>query len=144
MAVVVMPLTGAGSRVFHPRWSEHHRPTATASMDAECIITRQTSGTTGPDGTFTPGAATPIYTGVCRIVPVTRPGRVAVVGEAQETHRHFQVAVRYDVPAILIDDLIDVTVAVDPLLVGKKLRVLEVSYGSEQWQRNLLCDEREA
>jgi hypothetical protein len=142
MAVVLMPL--AGSRVFHPRWSEHHRPTATASMDAECIVTRQTStGTTGADGTWTPGTTTPIYTGVCRIVPITRPARIAVVGEAQETHRHFQVAVRYDVPEILIDDLVDVTVAVDPLLVGKKLRVLEVTYGSEQWQRNLLCDERE-
>lgn len=140
-----MPLAGVGSQIFHPRWNEHHRPTATASMDAECIITRPTgTGTTGPTGTWTPGPRTTIYTGVCRIVPVIRPARVDVVGEAQETHRRFQVAIRYDAPEILIDDLVDVTVAVDPLLTGKKLRVIEVSYGSEQWQRDLLCDEREA
>jgi hypothetical protein len=114
-------------------------------MDAECIITRPTStGTTAGDGTYTPGSRTTIYTGVCRIVAITRPARIAVVGEAQETHRHFQVAVRFDAPAILIDDLVEVTVSVDPLMGGKKFRVLEVTYGSEQWQRNLLCDEREA
>lgn len=114
-------------------------------MDAECIITRPAgTGTTAADGRYTPAVGTTIYTGVCRIVPITRPARVDVVGEAQETHRHFRVAVRYDVPEIRVDDLVDVTVSVDPQLTGRKLRVLEVAYGSEQWQRDLLCDEREA
>lgn len=137
-----MPLPG--TKILHPRWSEHHRPTATASMDAECIITRPTgTGTTDSAGTYTPATGTPIYTGVCRVVPMTRPPRVAVVGENQETHRHYQVGVRFDAPEILIDDLVAITVSADPRLGGKKLRVVDITYSSEQWQRNLICDERE-
>lgn len=139
-----MPLSG--SHVIHPRWSEHHRPTATSAMTAECIITRATGpGTTAPDGTYTAAARTTIYTGVCRVVarPVINEG-VKVAGETQETHRHYQVSIRHDTPEILIDDLVEVTVAVDAGLAGKKLRVVDVAYGSEQWQRDLLCDEREA
>lgn len=141
--VVLMPL--AGSQVFHPRWSEHHRPTATASMDAECIITRASgTGTTSENGTYTPATRTTIYTGVCRVVAIIRPARVEVAGEAQETHRHYQVGVRYDCPDLLVDDLVQITVAADAALTGKQLRVIDVTYGSEQWQRNVLCDEREA
>lgn len=141
--VVLMPLPG--TPVIHPRWNEHHRPTATATMTAECIITRQTNdGTTAPDGTWTPGGSSTIYTGMCRVVPLIRPARIEIVGEAQETSRHYQVAIRYDAPEIGIGDLVDITLAVDAGLVGRKLRVIDVTYGTEQWQRNLLCDEREA
>lgn len=142
MAVVLMPL--AGSHVIHPRWSEHHRPTATGTMTGECIVTRQaTAGTTDAGGRFTSGSATTIYTGVCRVTPLIRPARVEVVGEAQETHRHYQVAVRYDTPEVQIGDLVDITIAVDAGLAGRKLRVIDVTYGTEQWQRDLLCDELE-
>ncbi|MGH3375987.1 MAG: DUF6093 family protein [Actinoallomurus sp.] len=141
-----MPLTGVGAQIFHPHWNDHHRPTATAAMDAECIISRATgTGTTAADGTYTPAARTTIYTGVCRVVapPLINEG-IKVAGEAQETHRHYQVGVRYDCPELLINDLIELTVAVDAGLAGKKFRVVDLLYGSEQWQRNVLCDEREA
>jgi len=139
-----MPLAGVGSNIFHPAWSAFHRPAATASMTAECIITRQISpGTTATDGTWTPGTTTTIYTGVCRVVALPTNERIRVAGEAQETHRRYQVGVRYDCTTLLIDDLVDITVAVDAGLVAKKLRVTDIAYGSEQWQRNLVCDERE-
>lgn len=143
--VVLMPLAGVGALVIDPRWNDFHRPTATASMDAACIITRPTgTGTTDDDGTYTPSQGTTIYTGVCRVVTMVRTDAVQVAGEAQETHRRLQVGIRYDAPEIRIGDLVDITMTADPQLLGRKLRVLEIAYGSEQWQRNLICDEREA
>lgn len=137
-----MPLIGA--QIFHPRWNDHHRPTATASMDAACIITRPAgTGTTGTDGTFTPDPGTAIYTGVCRVVPLAQE-QIALVGETQETHRRYQVGIRYDAPEILLGDLVDITMSGDAGLVAKKLRVTDVAYASEQWQRDMICDEREA
>jgi Family of unknown function (DUF6093) len=141
--VVLMPLPG--TQIFHRRWNEYHRPTATASMDAECIITRPTStGTTAPNGTYRPGSRTTIYTGVCRVLRVIRPAIAELIGETQETHRHYEVGVRYDCPDLAIDDLVEVTVAADTGLIGKKLRIIDITFGSEQWQRTVLCDEREA
>lgn len=143
--VVLMPLAGRGAQVIDPRWNTFHRPTATATMDAECIITRPSgTGTTDADGTYTPSPGTPIYTGVCRVVTMIRTDAVQISGEAQETHRRLQVGIRYDAPEIRPGDLVDITMTADPQLLGRKLRVLEVAFGSEQWQRNLICDEREA
>lgn len=141
-----MPLAGVGASVFHPQWNEHHRPTATASMDAACIITRPAgTGTTDADGTYTPDPGTTIYTGVCRIVPVhLTQEQIALAGETQETHRHYQVGVRYDVPEVLVGDLVDITMSGDTGLVGKRFRVTDIAYASEQWQRDLICNEREA
>lgn len=138
-----MPLPG--SHVIHPRWSEHHRPTATSAMTGECIITRRAgAGITAPDGTYTPAAAATIYIGPCRVQARSTDERIELAGEAQETHRRYLVAVRHDAPEILVDDLVGITAAVDARLVGKELRVVDITYGSEQWQRDLICDEREA
>lgn len=138
-----MPLPS--TTVIHPRWSEHHQPTATGTMTAECIITTPAStGTTAADGVYTPGAASTIYTGVCRVITLPRLQGITAVGAEQETHRRFQVSITADAPDIPIGALVGLTVATDPRLVGKKLRVTEVAYESEHWQRDLMCDEREA
>lgn len=140
-----MPLAGPGSRVIPPRWSEHHQATATATMTGECVITRQSDdGTTNDDGTWTPGPSTTIYTGPCRVIARTTDERIKVVGEEQETYRRYQVSIRHDAPDIVVGDLVNVTLAVDPGLVGKQFRVADIVYGTEQWQRDLICDEREA
>lgn len=139
-----MPLGGAGSHVIHPRWSEHHRPTATGTMTADCVMTREgTGGTTGPDGTWTPAPTTTLYTGPCRIVALPTTERIEVVGDAQETTRRYQVSVEYDVAEVAIRDLVRITAAKDAHLVGKQFRVIDIRYGSEQWQRDLIAEEVE-
>ena len=136
-----MPLPG--SRPVHPRWSQHHRPTATCTMTATCTITRESGdGTTDPDtGTWTPDAPTTIYTGPCRVTPATADERLLVVGERAITSRRYAVAVRYDTAEVKIGDVITITTAVDAGLVGMGLRVLDVMYASEQWERVLSAEE---
>jgi hypothetical protein len=132
------------SRVIDPRWSGHHRPTAAATMTAECVITRPTGGgTTGPGGIWTPPAAATLYTGACRVQALATNERLLPRGDTTETHRRYLVAVAWDTADPAIGDLIAITASVDPHLTGKKLRVIDIRYGAEQWQRDLICDEME-
>jgi hypothetical protein len=137
-----MPL--GGSHVIHPHWSAHHRPTATSTMTSECVITRRSpSGTTDDDGKWTPAAPSDIYSGTCRVQVLTTNERVLVVGETQNTRRRYQVSIEWDAAEISIDDLVCITKAKDPRLAGKQLRVADIAYGSEQWERDLVCMEME-
>lgn len=139
-----MGLGGAGSHAVHPRWSQHHRPTATATMTATCVITRRDgAGTTSAGGAWTPSAPSTVYTGPCRVLAVTTHERVLIVGETQDTRRRYQVSIRYDANEAHIGDVVEVTESADPDLGGKKLRVSDISLGSEQWQRDLICLEME-
>lgn len=131
------------TNVIPPGWSAHHRPTATTAMTAECTITRATgSGTTGADGTFTPAASTTVYEGPCRVVPrATDEGRHRTVGEQQVTPRRYDVGIEYDTDTIRLGDTVTFTAAQDAGLVGLTARVIDVSYSSEQWQRQLFAQE---
>lgn len=135
-----MPLPN--TRVFSTQWSQHHRPTATGTMTAECVITRRNpAGTTDADGTWTPSGPTTVYTGPCRVQVMTTQQQVIVVGETQETRRRYLVTVRFDTAELHVHDLVAITASVDAGLVGRELQVTEVGYGSEQWERDLTCDE---
>jgi hypothetical protein len=137
-----MPLDGPASQVIHPRWSAHHRPTATATMTAQCTITRTSGdGTTGPDGTWTPDGPSTFYEGPCRVQALTTNERIEVAGEDQNTVRRYLVSVQYDTERVEVNDLVTVTEAVDVGLVGMGFRVVDVRYGSEQWQRDLIAEE---
>ena len=138
-----MPLpTG---RVIHPAWSQHHRPVATGTMTAECAITRRTgTGSTAPDGTYTPPTSATIYTGPCRVTAPPFSREQLLTGEeAQLTRRRYSVFVEWDADEFHVGDLITITAANDPLLAGKAFRLVDILHGSEQWQRNLLGEEIE-
>jgi hypothetical protein len=133
------------TRVIPDGWSQHHRPTATATMTATCTITRTTGdGTTGPDGTWTPGTTSSVYDGPCRVTALQRPERLLVVGEDAVRERRYDVAVRYDTNEVHVDDVLQVTKSKDAGLVGLQFRVVDVRYDSEQWERILGCEEIEA
>lgn len=135
-----MPLPN--TRVIPTLWSDHHRPTAEGGMTATCVVTRRDPvGTTDAAGRWTPTTPTTLYTGPVRVLALTPRRGVLVVGDAQETVRRYQVSLRFDVPEIRIGDLVAVTGSVDSGLFGKQLRVADVALGSEEWQRDLICDE---
>lgn len=139
-----MPLPG--SCVIHVRWSEHHRPTATSTMTAECVITRAAAvGTTADDGTWSPPARATVYAGACRIVPSpARTELAAVIGERRIIYRHYEIQIRYDTAEIHTGDVLEVTAAIDAGLVGLTLRIADATYSSEQWSRVLVATEFEA
>jgi hypothetical protein len=53
------------------------------------------------------------------------------------------VTIRYDAATIHVGDLVGITASVDGGLVGRQLRVADVTYGSEQCERDLTCEELE-
>lgn len=132
-----MPLPN--TKVFHARWSEHHQPTVTGGMTAECVITRAAAtGITGADGSWTPPVRTQIYAGPCRVgMPPRSREALRVSGEDQQTRLRYAVGIRHDTDQIHVGDQIEITAAVDPLLVGLKLRIADARYGSERWQQDL-------
>jgi hypothetical protein len=72
---------------------------------------------------------------------LTTSERIEVAGESQDTVRRYLVAIEYDADQVHLGDDIEVTAAVDALLVGMTLRVVDIRYGSEQWQRDLIAEE---
>jgi hypothetical protein len=130
-----------GTSVFHPDWNTHHRATATSAMTAACTITRRAGApTTSADGTVTPPAPATVYEGPCRFVPRTDE-RHRAAGDWQVTPRRYDIGILYDADPIHIGDTVTVTAAADAGLVGLAVRVVDVAYSSEQWQRNVVAEE---
>jgi hypothetical protein len=137
-----MPLDSPAAGPIHPSWSAHHRPVAAGLMTAACTIAGAGGdGTTDADGDWTPGAGTPIYTGPCRLQALTTNERVEVAGETQTTVRRYLVAIEHDAGEIEVGAMVTITAAVDAEAVGMTLRVVDVRYGSEQWERDLIAEE---
>lgn len=113
-------------------------------MTATCEITRTpVTGTTDAVGKWTPAASTVVYTGPCRVQALVTQQQVKVVGEQQETRRRYLVTIRFDAANVQLGDQVEVTDAVDARLIGRRLRVIDVAYGSEQWERDLNCEDLE-
>lgn len=139
------------TRVLHPDWSAHHRPTAESAMTVGMMFTRAGTGegtyndpATGGDGTTTPPARTDVAATTARIQARNASERVVLVGENTVTLRTYLVAVPVDAGDIRVDDHGEVTSVAadaDPELLGLVLRVRDVIYGSEVWQRDLICED---
>ena len=76
-----------GTRVVHPRWAEHHRPTAVGTLTATCRITTGGTGdwtpATGPTG----GTPTTVYEGPCSLTDTARSTRPAdAAGQSVAEH----------------------------------------------------------
>ncbi|MER7213211.1 DUF6093 family protein [Streptosporangium sp. NPDC000239] len=132
-----------GHTPIHPLWSQHHRPTATATQTSTCLITRLAGeGTLDAAGVWHPPTSTEVYRGPCRIAP---PGPVSnpVVGDQRVGLTDYQVMVRWDTPEILEGDIVEVLTAADPLLPGRLLQVTDTVGGgaSQQWERVLTCSQ---
>ncbi|MGI5423063.1 DUF6093 family protein [Actinomadura luteofluorescens] len=137
-----MPLGSPAAGPIHPRWSEHHRPTATGLMTAACTISGAGGdGSTDANGDWTPGTGDPIYDGPCRLQALTTNERVEVAGETQTTVRRYLIAIEHDAARVEVGATVTITAAVDAEAVGMTLRVVDVRYGSEQWERDLIAEE---
>lgn len=133
-----------GTKVFHPDWEAHHRPVAEGAQTATGIIRRYSSvgvhneatgKTEYPEPTTVYGSPTP---GPMRVV---RDGveTTREIGGQQVTIRSYIVAVPADAPEIRVNDEVLVSTAGDSKLPGESLWVHDVRFGSQIWERDLVC-----
>jgi hypothetical protein len=131
----------ASTRVIPTGWQAHHAPVATATHTGTCTITAGSTGAGwGPTSGDTPGTATPVHTGACRVEDLSRsvsPRDVA--GQAVAPYPYL-VAIAIDAPAIPDGARVHVdTYPDDPRLVGRDLIVVSSSYGDGRFERVLGC-----
>jgi hypothetical protein len=133
---------------MHGRWSQHHRPVASGTHTGRCAITRTSGeGSEDDDGVWHPPAPEPVYSGPCRITAPS-PSGVVVVGEQQTAVAVYEIAIEWDAAEVLEHDLITITSAPDPGIVGKQLIVMDIRHATERFERVLKAQinltEREA
>lgn len=138
--VVLMPRPG--SRVIPTGWSAHHRPVAEGTMTGACTIRDPAQDTQGEfddeTGTYPTVPADPYYTGVCRAQQQKQP-QVATTGEQRVSTHDYLVTVPASVAGVKLGHIVTVTSAVDPSLIGRPLKVVDVMRGTEMWERDLIC-----
>ena len=140
-----MPLPS--TRVIPGGWNAHHRPTATASLNGRCRIVRpDTDRSDDPyDETtlqYTPGPGATVYTGPCRIQAMSAADSRLLFGEQDVTTSTFRVVVEWDAD-VALNDVVEVLEAQDPDLPGVQLRILNWGKSTEQWERDLICQEHQ-
>jgi hypothetical protein len=139
-----MPLES--TRLIHPDWSEHHYATVDGSLTALCTIWREGEGESVFDpetGETTPPDPIEIYSNnPCRIQQ-HRVADAAVAADDDILVTRYLVVVRADVAPIRAgqdeDWLIVDACEDDPQLVGKRMQIEEMTYGSLRWERDLTC-----
>jgi len=137
-----MPLPG--TKVFHDGWEAHHRPVAEGAMTATGVVRRRTGPGVFNDvtGKTDYPAPTTVY-GVAGAAPmrVVRDGveTTREIGGRQVTIRDYIVALPADAPEIRVNDEVVVATAGDTRLPDESLWVHDVRFGSQIWERDLVC-----
>lgn len=86
---------------------------------------------------------TDVYQGPARVYPGRGPSPVAL-GDTIVTFQTIMVAIPFSAPIPHRDDLVRVTVSIDPGLVGKTLRIIDVTVGGQiVASRTMTCTEVE-
>lgn len=137
-----MPFPGTG--VFHPDWEAHHRPVAEGAMTATGVVRRYSS--TGVHNETTGKTEYPpptVVYGVDAAGPmrVVRDGveTTKIIGGQQVTIRSYTVVLPADAPEIRVNDEVVVATAGDARLPDESLWVHDVRFGSQVWERDLVC-----
>lgn len=130
-----------GTHVFPPGWEAHHRPVAEDAMTATGTIKRPST-----EGVFDPDTATTTYP---EPTVVYGPGSMRIVRDGVETTRqigertvvirNYIVALPADAAEVRVGDEVTATASGDAQLPDQALWVHDVRYGSQIWERDLLC-----
>ena len=137
--------SGRLSQVIPSDWSGSNRHQATLFLTSRCTISRPGVGMGGFDpatGTGTAPAPSVVASNVrCRVEVVPRTAGLAkVAAEERIEGRRYTVQVPWDVVDVTVHDVVTVTAAEDPGLVGIELRVTALHTTSLQWSRVLQAE----
>lgn len=140
-----MPLPG--TRVIHPRMLEQIRAVAEGAMNGQGRLLRPSGeqGVYDPD-TMQLAPPTPelIWEGPCRYQPRSdTSNRTFDAGGRPMTVTGNQLTLPWDSDEAHVDDLWEMTSSNDPTLVGKRFRVVQVSFGEYQAERHLNVEDYE-
>lgn len=128
-----------GYKIIPPRWAEHHRPVANATMTAPCVIKRISDGPPPyplPEGWT---SERPIHESVCRVQELKREGG-GTPGEQPTAERQYLIPVPLTnadgvaLPELRSGERGDIVHA-----IGRQFRIVQVMFGSQEWERDLIC-----
>lgn len=134
-----------GTPVVHPRMLDSLRTVAQGAQSGTCQLLRPSDAPPALNPStlaYEPGPPVVLWSGPCRVQPQSRSGAQVVdaAGE-QVTLSGYQVTVPISAGQVVVDDLVLITASADPQLVGRTLRVTDVSYGDLQAERHLDCED---
>lgn len=77
-------------------------------------------------GVWTPAAGTTIHTGPCRVKTPSLVEQQVVFGDVNETRSRFVINFPHDIPPVLIDDRVTITVSDDAQVGIRHFKVISV------------------
>lgn len=109
---------------------------------ATCTITRPAGAPVYDPETnsYTPGSTIEVYAGPCQVLP-SGGERVQQFGEGPITTREHTVSIADLTVDARVGDTVTVTATRDPLLVDRRLVVLDVPKSEHVTVRRLVCEE---
>jgi hypothetical protein len=115
-------------------------------MTATCIITRPASAAAATFDEFTGRSALPaadeLYSGACRVQRSEPAPSPLQVGDREVPVRQYNVSIPAGGEATAVNDIVEITACDgDAQLVGRRLRIRDVRFGSLTWQRDLVCED---
>jgi hypothetical protein len=132
------------TKVFHDDWEAHHRPVAESAQTATGIIRRYSAA-----GVFNETTGETEYPPPTVVYGVDGAAPMRVVRDGVETTREiggrdvvirsYTVALPASAPEIRVNDEVVVATAGDPRLPNESLWVHDVRFGSQIWERDLVC-----
>jgi len=118
------------------------RSMAARTLHDRCRVTRpSTSGTLDGSGVWTPGTATTVYDGPCRVRPANTLDTETMFGGEASTLSRFVVTLPFDAPVVERADRVTVYESGDDQLEDRHLSVVAVRVRSKHVDRRLGCEE---
>jgi hypothetical protein len=128
------------------RQLDRMRATSTRAMPDQGSVTRPGVGAQTWDpstGTHTGPPPQTIYTGVCRVRKAGAVEQDVEVGELHETLGRYVGTFPWNSGGIEVDDFLVLTVSTDPQLIGRPLRVVDLSVGSNHIDRRVILEDEQ-
>jgi hypothetical protein len=115
------------------------RSAATAALHDECVITRATEPVFDPiDGTYTPGTVT-AWSGPVQVRPMMQERQTAI-GDIDTILDKYIATLPFDADGFAVNDVLTVTAATDPGLVGRSFRIYALRWSSPQINRRVVLE----
>lgn len=129
-----------GTPLIHPAMTGQVQAIAQAAMTDHGTVTRGTTRTFDETTmTYTTGGGAVQFDGPCRIQPVPQRDHVIDSVGDNVTLRRYSVSIPATATDLQVDDHFTATASTDPLLIGRPLRVVDVTGGTYEGQRHLMC-----